>query len=252
MDLNLTGKVAIVTGAGSGIGLEVARLYLESGADVVAVDLDLARAQAELPDGPGRLWTVVGDVSLGETADRYAAEAVQAFGRIDVMVNNAGVALTRSIAEVSPDEWDRVMNVNVKSLYWSARSVVPIMKTQKDGLFLNTGSISSVVGIPGQGVYGPSKGAVVQITRQMAIEYAADGIRSNAVCPGTVDTPLLRQAADQSGDPAGFLKGLQDAHPIGRIASADEVARFYVFLASDYARFLTGAILMIDGGFTAH
>ncbi|MFO0887628.1 MAG: SDR family oxidoreductase [Isosphaeraceae bacterium] len=251
MNLDLSGKVAIVTGAGSGIGFEIVKQYLESGADVVAVDLDLARALPDWPEGPGRLKAVLGDVALGETADRYAAEAVNSFGRIDIMVNNAAVGLVKSITDTLPDEWDRLMNVNVKALYWSARAVVPVMKHQKDGLFLNTGSISSVVGIPGQGAYGPSKGAVIQVTRQMAIEYAADGIRSNAVCPGTVDTPLLRKAADSSGDPAGFLKGLHDAHPIGRIASAEEIARFFVFLASDYARFLTGAVLMIDGGFTA-
>ena len=105
--------------------------------------------------------------------------------------------------------------------------------------------------MPHQGAYGPSKGAVVQITRQMAIDYARDGIRVNAVCPGTVDTPLLRRAAADSGDPEGFLRGLADAHPIGRIAGAEEIAQFFLFLASDHARFFTGAVLMIDGGFTA-
>ena len=144
-----------------------------------------------------------------------------------------------------------MMDINVKSIYWSARAVVPVMKRQGGGLFLNTGSISSVVGMPAQGAYGPSKGAVIQITRQMAVDYAADKIRVNAVCPGTVDTPLLRKAAADSGDPAGFLQGLKSAHPIGRIASADEIARFFQFLASDHARFFTGAVLMIDGGFTA-
>jgi NAD(P)-dependent dehydrogenase (short-subunit alcohol dehydrogenase family) len=252
--MDLTGKVAIVTGAGSGIGQEIVRLYLEAGARVVAVDLDLTRALGTWPLVTGavpHLVPVIGDVALGETAEHYTRAALDAFGRIDVMVNNAAVPLVKSIADTLPDEWDRVMAVNVKALYWSARNVVPVMKRQGGGLFLNTGSISSVVGIPGQGVYGPSKGAVVQITRQMAIEYARDNIRSNAVCPGTVDTPLLRRAADQSGDPAGFLNSLKVAHPVGRIASAEEIAQFFVFLASDHARFLTGAVLMIDGGFTA-
>jgi NAD(P)-dependent dehydrogenase (short-subunit alcohol dehydrogenase family) len=144
-----------------------------------------------------------------------------------------------------------VMDVNVKALYWSARAVVPVMKTQGGGLFLNTGSISSMVGLHAQGAYGPSKGAVIQVTRQMAIDYARDGIRVNAVCPGSVDTPLLRKAAIDSGDPDEFLQGLESAHPIGRIASALEIAQFFLFLASDHARFFTGAVLMIDGGFTA-
>ena len=143
------------------------------------------------------------------------------------------------------------MNVNVKSIYWSARAVVPLMKKTGGGLFLNTGSISSVVGLTGQGAYGPSKGAVVQLTRQMAIDYARDNIRVNCVCPGTVDTPLVRQAAADSGDAEKFLAGLKAAHPLGRVAQPEEIAQFYLFLASDHARFFTGAVLMLDGGFTA-
>jgi NAD(P)-dependent dehydrogenase (short-subunit alcohol dehydrogenase family) len=252
--VDLTDKVAVVTGAGSGIGAEIVRLYLEAGARVVAVDVDpklesaLAGPSAQ---APRRLRCVVGDVAIEATARAYAAEAVGHFGKIDVMVNNAGVAVVKPIADHTEAEWDRVMAVNVKAIYWSARAVIPIMKKAGGGLFLNTGSISSVVGIAAQGAYAPAKGAVVQLSRQMAIDYAADGVRVNAVCPGTVDTPLLRRAAADSGDPDAFLKGLEAGHPIGRIASAEEIARFYVFLASDHARFFTGAILMIDGGFTA-
>lgn len=252
--MKLDGKVAVVTGAASGIGEAVVRVYLEHGARVVAVDADtrLPAVFADLDDGrAGRTRYVVGDVSRGETADAYVRTALDAFGRIDLMVNNAGVSIVKPIADHTPEEWDRVMGVNVKSLYWSARAVVPVMKGQGGGLFLNTGSISSVVGIPAQGAYGPSKGAVIQVTRQMAVEYAADGIRCNAVCPGTVDTPMLRRAASDSGGPEAFMHGLEAAHPIGRIASADEIARFFLFLASDDARFFTGAVLMIDGGFTA-
>ena len=251
LDLGLGGKVSVVTGAASGIGEAVVRRFVEAGGKVVAVDWD-----ANLPDRfPGlpadALRFVVGDVSRESTATAYAREAVDAFGRIDVMVNNAGVSVVKAIADHSDEEWDRVLGVNVKSLFWSARAVVPVMKAQGGGLFLNTGSISSVAGIAGQGAYGPSKGAVIQLTRQMAVEYAADGIRANAVCPGTVDTPMLRKAAADSGDPSAFLDGLGSAHPIGRIASADEVARFFLFLATDHARFFTGAVLMLDGGFTA-
>src|SRR5205823_3089209 len=150
---------------------------------------------------------------------------------------NAGIALIKTITDVTPDEWDRVMSVNVKSIYWSARAVVPVMKAQGGGLFLLTGSISSVCGLGLQGVYGPSKGAVIQIARQMAVDYAKDGIRVNAICPGSVDTPLLRKAAADSGDPEGFLRGIESAHPIGRFAAPEEIARFFQFLASDHARF---------------
>ena len=249
--MDLTNKVCIVTGAASGIGEAIVRLFLGAGASVVAVDVD-----AKLPDvfagkASDRLRCLVGDVSKEETALAYTRQALDAFGRVDVMVNNAGVACVKAIADHSPEEWDRVMNVNVKALYWSARAVVPVMKGQGGGLFLNTGSISSVVGMTDQGAYGPSKGAVIQITRQMAVDYARDGIRVNAVCPGGVDTPLLRKAAIESGDPEGFVRGIQSAHPLDRLASPDEIAEFFLFLASDRARFITGAILMIDGGYTA-
>ena len=248
--MNLTGKVAVVTGAASGIGAEIVRLYLEAGAEVVAVDRD-PNVRRVVDGREDRARVVVGDVADEATAIAYAEAARDAFGRIDVMVNNAGIACVKPIADHSPDEWDRVLNVNVKSIYWSARHVIPMMKSQGRGLILNTGSISSVAGIPGQGAYAPSKGAIVQMTRQMAIDYAPFGIRVNAVCPGTVDTPLLRRSAEESGDPERFLRGLADAHPIGRIAAAEEIAQFFLFLATDRARFFTGSVLMIDGGFTA-
>jgi NAD(P)-dependent dehydrogenase (short-subunit alcohol dehydrogenase family) len=252
--VDLNGKVVIVTGAASGIGAAIVELFLQHGARLVAVDIDpkLPNAFKDLESAhAGRLRFVVGDVSHEETATRYAQAAIEAFGRIDVMINNAAIAMVKRIADLSEDEWDRVMNINVKSIYWSAKAVVPHMQRGGGGLFLNTGSISSVVGMPRQGVYGPSKGAVIQITRQMAIDYAADKIRVNAVCPGTVDTPLVRQAAVDSGDADKFMNDLKAGHPIGRIASPEEIAQFYLFLSSDNAGFFTGAVLMIDGGFTA-
>jgi NAD(P)-dependent dehydrogenase (short-subunit alcohol dehydrogenase family) len=250
--MELDGKVAIVTGAASGIGAAIVRLFLEAGARVVAVDLRDPAAPAELfTRFPDRLRGSAGDVAQEATATAYVRTALEAFGRIDVMINNAGLAVVKPIAEHTPEEWDRVMGVNAKSIYWSARAVIPVMRRQGGGLFLNTGSISSVVGLPNQGAYGPAKGAVIQITRQMAVDYAADNVRVNAVCPGTVDTPLVRQAAVDSGDPEGFMARLQAGHPLGRIAQPEEIAQFFLFLASDRARFFTGAVLMIDGGFTA-
>jgi NAD(P)-dependent dehydrogenase (short-subunit alcohol dehydrogenase family) len=246
-------KVVVVTGAASGIGAAIVKLFIANGAKVVAVDTDtrLTSIVNNLASGRhDRVASVVGDVSIEATAQAYTKAAVDHFGTIDVMINNAGIAVVKPIADHSPEEWDRVMNVNVKSIYWSARYAIPIMKAAGHGLFLNTGSISSVCGIPGQGAYGPSKGAVIQLTRQMAVDYASAGIRVNAVCPGTVDTPLLRKAAHDSGDAEGFLKGLEQGHPIGRIAASEEIAEFFLFLSSDRARFFTGAVLMIDGGFS--
>jgi NAD(P)-dependent dehydrogenase (short-subunit alcohol dehydrogenase family) len=250
MEISLAGKVAVVTGAASGIGLAVVRAYLECGAaGVVAVD------RHELPDeplgSPDRLEFVRGDVADERTAIAYTEAAIRRFGRLDVLVSNAAISFVKPIHLHTPEEWDALMTVNVKSVYWAARHVIPVMMGQGKGLILITGSISGVAGIPMQGAYAASKGALHQMTRQMAIEYAPHGIRVNAVACGTVDTPLVQQSAEASGDPEAFWKMLRGAHPIGRIATPEEVAAFFSFLASDWATFFTGAVLMLDGGFTA-
>jgi dihydroanticapsin dehydrogenase len=253
MQIQLTGKVAIITGAASGIGLAAVARYLDSGIDgVVTVDIvpELPSSLARRADA-SRLRYVRGDVGKEQTAIDFTQTAIEAFGRIDVLVNNAGVSVVKSLHEHTPDEWDRVMNTNVKAAYWAVRHVVPIMIGQQSGVILNTGSISGSVGLPGQGAYGPSKGAIHQMTRQMAIEYARHGIRVNAVGCGTVDTPIVHQSAADSPDPQKFWHMLRDNHPIGRIASADEIAAFLTYLASDLASFFTGSILMMDGGYTA-
>ncbi len=255
MQIDLSGKTAIVTGAASGVGLATALQYVASGVThLVAVDLAAAPPELQkLLDGrPGTVAYVRGDVGVEDTAKRFAAVALERAGRIDVMVNNAGVALVKAIHEHTPEEWDFVMTTNVKALYYSARHVVPTMIRQKAGVILNTGSISGHVGIIGQGAYGPSKGALHQMTRQMAVEYAPHGIRVNAVALGTVDTAIVRESARQFGDEAAFWKMLRDNHPLGRVATAAEVAGFFTYLASDWASFFTGAILSMDGGYIAH
>lgn len=249
----MAGKVAIITGAASGIGEAAVSAFLEAGAaGIVAVDV-----AAELPASlgrwrdSGRLHYVRGDVSVEETAGEFARVALEAFGRIDVMVNNAGISVVKALHEHTPQEWDAVMGTNVKAAYWSARHVVPVMMRQRSGVILNTGSISGQVGIPTQGAYGPSKGAIHQMTRQMAIEYARYGIRVNAIGCGTVDTPIVHKSAAASGDPEKYWAMLRENHPIGRIASVAEVAGFFTYMASDLASFFTGAVLMMDGGYTA-
>jgi NAD(P)-dependent dehydrogenase (short-subunit alcohol dehydrogenase family) len=200
---------------------------------------------------PGRLHIVRGDVSDEQTAIDFTKSALDNFGRLDILVSNAAISVVKAIHLHTPEEWDAVMNSNVKGLYWAARHVIPVMMKQKGGLILISGSISGEAGIPTQGAYAPSKGALHQMTRQMAIEYAKYGIRLNTVACGTVDTPIVHRSAQASGDPEGYWKMLRSAHPIGRIASAEEVASFYTYLASDLAAFFTGAVLMMDGGYTA-
>ncbi len=254
MNVTLTGKTAIVTGAASGIGLATVLRYLEASADaVVAVDVAPEPPDAllrHIGDG-NRLRYLRGDVGLEQTAIDFTRAAIAMTGRIDVMVNNAGISIVKPLHEHTPAEYDAIMDTNVRALYWSARHVIPVMMRQKSGVILNTGSISGVVGLANQGAYGPSKGAVHQMTRQMAIEYASHGIRVNAIACGTIDTLIVHKSAAASGDPERYWAMLRDNHPIGRIASADEVAAFFTYMASDLASFFTGAILMMDGGFTA-
>lgn len=255
MHITLQGKVAIVTGACSGIGHSITRQFLESEASgVVAVDHNpqLPEALADCRSRFGeRLQFIQGDVGNETTAVAYTQAALDQFGRIDVLVSNAAISVIKPIHLHSPQEWDAVFNTNVKAVYWASRHLIPVMIRQKQGLILMTGSISGEVGLPTQGAYAPSKGALHQMTRQMAVEYAPHGIRINAIAPGTVDTAIVHASAQSSGNPEAYWDMLRSNHPIARIASPDEVATFFTYMASDHASFFTGAVLMMDGGFTA-
>ena len=255
MDVTLNGKIAVVTGASSGIGLAITQAYLEAGAAGVVAVFRRAETPPELEAllkaYPGKLEIVRGDVADEATAIAFTRTAVDRFGRLDILVSNAAISVVKALHLHTPEEWDTVMNANVKSLYWAARHVIPVMTDQKNGLIIVSGSISGEAGIPTQGAYAPSKGALHQMTRQMAIEYAKDGIRVNTIACGTVDTPIVHKSAEASGDPEGYWAMLRDAHPIGRIATPEEIAAFYTFMASDLATFFTGATLMLDGGYTA-
>jgi NAD(P)-dependent dehydrogenase (short-subunit alcohol dehydrogenase family) len=255
LNVTLSGKTAVVTGALSGIGLAITRAYLEADAQgVIAVS-----RESEIPSAlhacsakfPGKLHFVHGDVADEATAEQFTRLALDRFGHLDIFVNNAAISVVKALHEHSIEEWDSVLNSNAKALFLAARHVVPVMIRQQKGLILVSGSISGEVGIPTQGAYAASKGALHQMTRQMAIEYAPFGIRVNAIACGTVDTPIVHNSAKASGNAEAYWKMLREKHPIGRIANSEEVAAFFTYMASDYATFFTGSILMMDGGFTA-
>ena len=254
MEISLAGKVAVVTGASSGIGLAITRTYLDCGASVIAVfrrneiPEELAEAQRLYPQ---KLVIVRGDVAEEQTSIDFTKAALDHFGKLDILVSNAAISIVKAVHLHTEQEWDTVINANVKSLFWAARHVIPVMMEQKSGLILISGSISGEAGIPTQGAYAPSKGALHQMTRQMAIEYAPYGIRVNTVACGTVDTPIVHKSAASSGDPDKYWAMLRNAHPLGRIAGAEEVSAFYAYMATDLASFFTGAVLMMDGGYTA-
>ena len=254
MKISLAGKVAVVTGAASGIGRAITQTYLAcDAAGVVAVDRqDPAPALQDSKSSYGeRLQFVTGDVSAESTSAGFVEMATRRFGRLDILVCNAGVSVIKPVHEHTPEEWDQVFNTNVKAVYWACRHAIPVMIAQGGGLILLTGSISGETGIPTQGAYAPSKGALHQMTRQMAVEYAKHHIRVNTIACGTVDTPIVYRSAEASGDPQVYWEMLRSNHPIGRIASPEEVASFFAYMASDHATFFTGSVLMMDGGYTA-
>ena len=252
---NISSKVVICTGIASGIGKSITQLFLSSGVrGFVGVDTNQSMNEIfkqELSSYPDIFFPICCDISKENDVKKYLDLALSTLGNIDVMINNAATAQAYIVHETPEEVWDKTFDVNVKSLYLNAKHLIPSMKENRSGLIINTGSISSHVGIPKQGAYAASKGAVAQLTRQMAIEYASDNIRVVAVCPGTVDTPLVHESAKQSGNYDQYMQKLYDGHPIGRIASADEIAKLYLYLSSDEASFITGANIMIDGGFTA-
>jgi NAD(P)-dependent dehydrogenase (short-subunit alcohol dehydrogenase family) len=239
------GKVAIVTGAAGGVGSAVTRLLVEGGAAVVASDLSPVY---EAPDG---VVAVRGDASLTETAERTVGVALEELGRLDILVNNAGQIVYKAILDTSDEEWDRVMAVNVRSMFVHCRAAIPPMQRNGGGAIVNVASISGLIGIPGLTAYTASKGAVVQLTRQLAVEWAPERIRVNAVAPGALDTPFLTDFVAAQEDPEGVAAAIQAQHPLGRWGTPEEIAHSIAFLASDAASFVTGAVLAADGGFTA-
>jgi NAD(P)-dependent dehydrogenase (short-subunit alcohol dehydrogenase family) len=246
-DETLDGAVAIVTGAAGGIGGEVVAQLRAVGARVVAEDIDPAVEQLA-DDSTAALCA---DAARADTARAAVALALERFGRLDVVVNNAGRFLLKSIVDTTDDEWDGLMTTNVRSVFVHCREALPHLIEHGGGAIVNVSSISGVVGLPSQGAYCATKGAIAQITRQLAIEHAADGVRVNAIAPGAVDTAFVDAALAGVPDLRAARADIGASHPLGRMASPREIARVMVFLASPASSFMTGAVVMADGGYTA-
>jgi NAD(P)-dependent dehydrogenase (short-subunit alcohol dehydrogenase family) len=250
------GKVAIVTGAALGMGRATALAFAREGASVAIADVNEAagqRAVGEMPAGRGLF--VRADVANGAECQRVVAETARAFGGVDVLFNNVGIQPPDSYLNVeqTPEElWDRIVDVNLKSYYLMAKYAIPEMRKRGGGAIVNNASVQGLQSMPGVPPYAASKGGVLSLTRQMAVEYAREGIRVVAICPGTIDTEMVRAVA--ASEPDGVeaaLKRYGLSHPLGRIGTGQDIANAVLFLASDRASFITGEYLCVDGGYMA-
>jgi NAD(P)-dependent dehydrogenase (short-subunit alcohol dehydrogenase family) len=247
----LAGKRALISGGASGIGRATTQLFAREGASVAVADLDETGAQAvarQIEAEGGRAIALGCDVSRAADCQRAVQATVDAFGGLDILFNNVGIVRRASVVDTTEEEWDRVMAVNVKSVYLMSRYAIPYMAGRGGGVIVNTASGWGLVGGQNAAAYCASKAAVVNLTRAMALDHGPQHIRVNCVCPGDTDTGMLRDEARQLGAAeADFLADAAD-RPLGRVGTPEEIAQAVLYLASDAASFVTGAALVVDGG----
>jgi NAD(P)-dependent dehydrogenase (short-subunit alcohol dehydrogenase family) len=259
----LENNVAIITGAGSGIGKAAALLFADEGAAVACADVN-GRAAEELAlsitEAGGRALPLEMDVSIPLDCERMASETLAAFGSIDVLYANAGIAGVGDAMNLDVELWNRVIAVNLTGVWLSCKYVLPHMVSQGKGAIINQASIVGLLGFAGVAPYAAAKGGVMGLTRQMAVDFGPKGIRVNAICPGTVATPLVTDTYNERArlgivtENTSVEEGLEQAverYPIGRLGTVEDVANLALFLASDRATWITGGIYTVDGGYTA-
>jgi NAD(P)-dependent dehydrogenase (short-subunit alcohol dehydrogenase family) len=250
--MRLKDKVAIITGANSGIGFATALRLSEEGAAIVAADVQESRQHIEAIAATGREATfVLTNVSVESEAQALIYEAVKKYGHVDVLVNNAGIELAKKVTDTSEQEWDRLMSVNLKGVFLCSKAAVIAMRQTGGGAIVNVASELGLVGGKEIAAYCASKGGVIQLTKAMAIDHASDNIRINCVCPGPINTPLLDRIIGNSADPKKERQATVERTLMNRLGEPEEIANVILFLASDESSYMTGSLLVADGGLTA-
>jgi meso-butanediol dehydrogenase / (S,S)-butanediol dehydrogenase / diacetyl reductase len=248
------GQVVIVTGAAHGIGRGIATGFCAEGAIVNGLDIDtagLAEVAGILSNTPGRFRSLIADVSKADDISRSVKAIREEFGRIDVLVNNAGINMNKRIADLDIREWDRVFDVNLKSVFAMCKQVWPVFVQQRAGVIVNISSVMGQVGGVGAPAYCSTKAGIIMLTRCLAKDGGPLGIRANSVCPGYIDTPILDRVLAEQPDPQAALRSILDRQPLGRLGTPQDIANGVMFLASAQAAFVSGIELTIDGALTA-
>jgi len=253
--MRLKDKIAIITGAGSGIGRATAKLFAREGAKVVASDIFTEGCQETInmiKSSGGEAIMVKADVSRADQVQAMVNATLEAFGQINILFNNAGIELSALITETSEEDWDRIMNTNLKGIFLCSKYTIPEMIKVGGGSIVNTASIAGLVGFNNLGAYNASKGGVVILTKNMAIDYAHYNIRVNCICPGAIETSMMERILEMWGGNIEAIKQQFVAlHPIGRLGKPEDIAYAALYLASDESSFVTGSALVVDGGYTA-
>ena len=251
----LKGKVALVTGGTSGIGYSIAERFLREGAKVVITGRTKKKCENIVKRlekaGKGRVRYAFGDVSKAKEAKHLVDEAARVFGRIDILVNSAGIYLEKRAEDTSEEEWDSIIDVDLKGVFLCSKYAYPYFRKQKGGAIINISSDAGITGNPNCAAYCAAKGGVSNLTRAMAIDYARENIRVNAICPAVIDTPMNDAEVCQAKNPAEYAKWEAEEHPVGRIGRPEEVAFIALMIAADECEFMTGACVLVDGGLTA-
>ena len=249
--MRLQDKVCLITGAGSGIGRETALLFAANGAKLGLGDVNsegLTETAARIGELKGEVVTTVGSVCDESDSSRMVNDTVDKYGQLDVLFNNAGIGHVGALHETESDDWDRVLDVNLKGVYWMSKQAVQQMMEQGNGNIINMSSCIAMIGLKQRAAYASAKSAILELSRCMAVDYVEYGIRVNALCPGTIHTPFVDAWLQQAPDPEAALRNAEKRQILGRLGKPEEVAQAALYLASDESAFMTGTAFSLDGG----